>query len=176
MEVICLYYTVKQGEGRTGHRAKGPVCIGHPCQEQVVLALQEVWLNWKGLQRIPVLQTLRRAVICSPGSLQLAVTPVGQFPTCIPHGNKALNFFGWKQLVVSQMQMATRVLSARLLGECWIDFFDGSGSGFKESCVGGQVGTGWVCFYKSFVSSVLRAEEKEQQALLQVRGSRSWQG
>lgn len=67
-------------------------------------------------------QTLRRVVICSLGSLQLAVTAVGQFPACIPHGNEALNLFGWKQLVVSQIQMPTCVLSAHLLGECWIDF------------------------------------------------------
>lgn len=71
--------------------------------------------------------------------------------------------------------MPTRVLSAHLLGECWIDFFNGSSSGFKESCVGGQVGRGWVCFYKSFVSSLMGAKEKEQ-TLLQVHGSRSWQG
>lgn len=58
----------------------------------------------------------------SPGSLQSAVTPVGQFPTWIPRGNEALNLFSWKQLVVSQLQMPTCVLSARLLAECWIDF------------------------------------------------------
>lgn len=132
------------------------------------------WLNWKGLQRIPILQTLRRVVLCSPGSLQLAVTPVGQFPTCIPHGNEALNLFSWKQLVVSQIQMPTCFLSARLLGECWIDFLTVSVLVLRNA-VGGQVGRGWVCFCKSFVSSLMGAKEKEQ-ALLQVRGSRSWQG
>lgn len=66
---------------------------------------------------------LRRVISCSPGSLQLAVTHVGQFLKCISSGNKALNLFGWKQLVVSQIQMPTRVLSANLLDECWIDFF-----------------------------------------------------
>lgn len=41
--------------------------------------------------------------------------------------------------------------------------------------MGGQGGQGWVCFYKSFVSSLMGAKEKEQ-ALLHVHGSRSWQG
>lgn len=66
---------------------------------------------------------LRRVIIYSPGSLRLAVTHVGQFLKCISSGNKALNLFGWKQLVVSQIQMPTRVLSANLLDECWINFF-----------------------------------------------------
>lgn len=35
------------------------------------------------------------------------------------------------------------------------------------------MGTGWVCFCESFVSSLMEAKEKEQ-ALLQVHGSRSW--
>lgn len=62
-------------------------------------------------------------ITCSPGSLQLAVTRVGQSPTCIPHGNKALNLFSWKQLVVSQIQMPTPVLTANLLDECWIYYY-----------------------------------------------------
>lgn len=62
-------------------------------------------------------------IMCSPRSLQLAVTRVGQFPTCIPHGNKALNLFSWKQLVVSQIQMPTCVLTANLLDERWISGF-----------------------------------------------------
>lgn len=146
---LSLFCGKTEGEGRAGHHAKCPICIGRPCQEQVVLALQEVQLNWKGLQRIPILQMLRRVVICSPGSLQLAVTPVGQFPTCIPHGNEALNLFSWKQLV-SQIQMPICVLSAHLLGECWINFFNGFGSGFEESCVGGQAGEWLGLFLQEF--------------------------
>lgn len=139
-----------------------------------MLALQEVWLNWKGLQRIPVPQMLRRVVICSLGSLQLAVTPVGQFPTCIPHGNEALNLFGWKQLVISQIQMPTCVLSAHLLGECWIDFLMVLALVLRNPVWEGRWGgVGFV--FMSFVSSLMGAKEKEQ-ALLHVHGSRSWQG
>lgn len=101
---------------------------------------------------------LRRVISCSPGSLQLAVTHVGQFLKCISSGNKTLNLFGWKQLVVSQIQMPTRVLSANLLDECWIDFFFyflflGKLWGWRrENC--------WFCFCKSFVSSLTRGRRE----------------
>lgn len=87
-----------------------------------MLSLWHVWLKWKRLRRIPDLWMLRRVIVSFPGPLQLAVTRVGQFPTCIPHGNKALNLFSWKQLVVSQTQMPTCVLTANLLDVRWINY------------------------------------------------------
>lgn len=58
-----------------------------------------------------------------PRILAISCNSCRSVPNMHPHGNKALNLFSWKQLVVSQIQMPTCVLTANLLDERWIDYY-----------------------------------------------------